>query len=130
VKHLQDDYESAALRHFEDALKLQNDGRIDNAGHLIGFAAECAIKLRIKALRPDVNAPHGHFPELLNAARKQFGVRSGYTGMYDLLKGDVFRGWGVNRRYESTGDVEQAEVDDWVRVTKRLFGAAGLKVPK
>ena len=63
------DYESAAVRHFEDAQTLWASGRVDNAGHLIGFAAECAIKHRISSLRPAAKSPQGHFPEILIAAR-------------------------------------------------------------
>ena len=127
---MHDDYKSAAIRHLDDAVALQTAGRFDNAGHLIGFAAECAVKLRIKGLRPVATSPHGHFPELLIAARKQLGPRSGYDRMYDLLKGGVFNNWDVNRRYDSTGDTAQAEVIEWTRLTKQLFAAAGLKGTK
>jgi hypothetical protein len=124
-------YESAALRHFEDATTLRTSGRYDNAGHLIGFAAECAIKHRIMALRPATDAPHVHFPGLLVAARKQFGPRSQYSvSMFDVLKPDVFAGWHVNRRYDETGSTDDAELIKWFGVTKRLFATAGLKVKK
>lgn len=122
-----DDYEGAARRHMEDAVTLEAGGRLDNAGHLVGFAAECAIKWRIENLRPSATAVHGHFPDLLHAARKQLGPRSNYTGMYDLLKGDIFKGWSVNRRYEATGHTTAEEVAAWIQTTKRLFAAAGLK---
>ena len=46
-----EDYASAAIRHFKDATALQSSGRLDNAGHLVGFAAECAIKHGISNLR-------------------------------------------------------------------------------
>ncbi len=106
-------YDSAAIRHLEDATSLWNSGRIDNAGHLIGFAAECAIKHRITSLRPMSNATHGHFPELLVAARRQLGPRSRYTPIYDVLKGDVFKDWHVNRRYEETGHTSETELTSW-----------------
>jgi len=86
------DYESAAVRHFKDATALQASGRADNAAHLVGFAAECAIKHRICSLRPGIDVPHLHFPELLITARKHLGQRSGYTSMYDVIRGDIFRG--------------------------------------
>jgi len=123
-----EDYESAACRHFADAAALQASGRIDNAGHLIGFAAECAIKHRISTLRPGANSPHGHFPEILVAARTHLGARSGYTGMYEVLKGDIFKGWTVNRRYSVTGHTDAADLSKWFAATKRLFATAGLKV--
>lgn len=127
---LPENYESAASRHFEDATGLREAGRTDNAGHLIGFAAECAIKCRITALQPGANSPQGHFPDLLVSARKQLGPRSRYTGMYDILKGDIFRGWRVNRRYDETGQTTAGELESWFTVTKRLFATAGIKVHK
>jgi hypothetical protein len=123
-------YESAAIRHLEDALTLQSSGRGDNAGHLVGFAAECAIKYQIENLRPQNNSPHGHIPELLIAARKHLGARVNYSNMYDILKGDVFEGWNVNLRYYETGHTRKAELENWFSVTKRLFAIARLKVRK
>lgn len=125
-----DDYEAAATRHLADAERLEVAGRLDNAGHLVGFAAECAIKFRIASLRPTAAATHGHFPDLLILARKQLGPRSNYTGMYNVLKGDIFKDWHVNRRYQNTGLTTATEVTEWVIVTKRLFASAGLKVSK
>jgi len=126
-----ENYESAALRHFEDAAALQSSGRPDNAGHLIGFAAECAIKLRFESLRTAADAPHVHLPELVIAARKHFGARSKYTvSMFDVLKPDIFAGWNVNRRYHETGSTNNAELTEWFKVTKRLFATAGLRVKR
>jgi len=125
-----EDYESAAIRHFEDATALRLSGRFDNAGHLVGFAAECAIKSRIRALRPANDAPHGHLPDLLIAARKHLGPRSNYTQMYDLLKPDTFSGWHVNRRYQATGATTEQEVAKWFKLTSRLLVTAGLRARK
>jgi hypothetical protein len=127
---LAQDFKSAAVRHFEDAETLRASGRVDNAGHLIGFAAECAIKHRISSLRPSADSPQGHFPEILIAARKRLGARSGYTSMYDIVKGDIFKGWAVNRRYDETGHTDSAELTAWFSTTKRLFAAASVRVRK
>ncbi len=124
---LPQDYESAAVRHFDDATTLRNLGRTDNAGHLIGFAAECAIKHRISSLRPGVNVPQGHFPEILIAARKHLGQRSGYTGMYTIVKNDIFKRWSVNKRYDETGHTQPGDLEEWVATTKRLFAVAQLR---
>lgn len=124
-------YESAALRHFFDATSLLKRGDLDNAGHLIGFAAECAIKFRIVSLRPSQDSPHGHFPEIVNVARKHLsGGRFSYTSMFDLLKTDVLRGWTVNRRYQETGSTTFDEVNEWFIDTKRIFASANLKARK
>jgi hypothetical protein len=106
---------------------LRLSGRIDNAGHLVGFAAECAIKYKILNLRPKNDSPHGHFPELLIVARKHLGARSNFSNMYDVLKGSAFAGWHVNRRYWETGNTTEAELESWFTITKRLFATARLR---
>jgi hypothetical protein len=122
-----ENYASAAIRHFEDAEAFKVSGKLDNAGHLIGFAAECAIKHKISSLRPGQDSPHGHFPDILIVARKHLGQRSNYTSMFDILKTDIFSGWHVNRRYYLTGTTSQAELDDWFSVARRLLATAELK---
>ncbi|HIE9582139.1 TPA: hypothetical protein ACXRY6_000091 [Klebsiella variicola subsp. variicola] len=42
-----ENYREAAIRHLNDSEKLLESNSVDNAGHLIGFAAECAIKYKI-----------------------------------------------------------------------------------
>ena len=127
---MSENYASAAARHFEDAADLRGAGRTDNAGHLIGFAAECAIKHNISSLRLGKASPHGHFPEILIAARKHLGPRAGYTQMFNLLRADTFRGWDISSRYMSTGHTNIVDLETWFQTTKRLFAAAGLKVRK
>ena len=99
-----EDYHAAAIRHFHDARALRETGRLDNAGHLVGFAAECAIKYRIEALGVNHGSPAEHLPAILPAARKRLGERASYTSMYELLKGDVFSDWAVDHRYSRTGE--------------------------
>jgi hypothetical protein len=120
-------YDSAAIRHFEDAEFLKDSGKLDNAGHLIGFAAECAIKHKISTLSSNTIVPHGHFPDILISARKHLGSRSNYTTMYNILRSDIFDGWHVNRRYYQTGNTTTLEIDAWFGIAKRLFATANLK---
>lgn len=70
-----DNYEAAAVRHYADAKLLKEAGRKDGAGHLVGFAAECAIKFRIQTLQPNATSPQLHLPDLLAAARKKLAAR-------------------------------------------------------
>ncbi|MCY2966357.1 MAG: hypothetical protein NT069_22455 [Planctomycetota bacterium] len=56
-------FESAAARHFDDAVFLLHRGRHDNAAYLAGYVAECALKLlvsheslSVKKLGHDVEA--------------------------------------------------------------------------
>lgn len=125
---LAEDYESAAARHYEDANRLRGLSRPDNAGYLVGFAAECAIKHRITSLRPLENAPHCHLPDILVAARTHFGPRSGYTDMYHIVKGDIFKGWSVANRYGQTGHTNEADLAQWFTTARRLLASAKVRV--
>jgi hypothetical protein len=123
-----DDYRSAAVRHFEDAKYLFDSNKIDNAGHLIGFAAECAIKYKITTLTPSQGTPHGHFPEIINIAKKHLHGRNPALSMHQLLIQGGFTGWNVNRRYHRTGITTEQELATWFQFTKRLLGTANIKV--
>jgi HEPN domain-containing protein len=59
------DYKQAALRHYMDAESLAAVGRYDDAGHLIGLAAECALKHGIQGFTiPQNKAIEGHLPSV------------------------------------------------------------------
>ncbi|HLJ63630.1 MAG TPA: hypothetical protein VKT70_05960, partial [Stellaceae bacterium] len=73
---ISDAYREASRRHYCDACHLANDGRFDSAGHLIGFAAECAIKHKIREDRPTENPPFCHIPKLIEKAKKLLHNRS------------------------------------------------------
>ncbi len=117
-------YKDAAIRHYTDAILLQDANRIDNAGHLIGFSAECAIKHDIASVRNSVERPKGHFPDFMGIARKHINKRS---SMYELLQQDLLIGWRVDRRYHATGQTSAAELESWIKDTRRLLGSAGIK---
>jgi hypothetical protein len=78
-------YAIAAVRHFEDAERLAQRNRFGGAGHLIGFAAECAIKHAVEGLRPQNRAPHLHFPELIEKAKKLLNGRKKHS-VFTLLE--------------------------------------------
>lgn len=123
-----EDYVGAAIRHFRDAELLKISGRLDNAGHLVGFAAECAIKHKIESLGTGGRSPDLHLPHILPAARNRLGGRVGYSGMYDIVKSDIFREWAVDHRYAGTGKVTEKQISEWMDLTKRLFAAAHIRV--
>lgn len=123
-----ENYQEAAVRHYRDATALKETGCLDNAGHLIGFAAECAIKHKISALSANDSSPPLHLPDILPAARKRLGERVGYSAMFNLLKGDVFSDWAVDHRYSRTGKVTEAQIESWIGITQRLLGAANIRV--
>jgi hypothetical protein len=123
-----ENYGEAAIRHYEDAKTLREGGGLDNAGHLVGFAAECAIKHKIGTLGAGAASLQLHLPDILPAARKRLGERSSYASMFNLLKGDVFSDWAVDHRYAPTGKVTEQQMVAWLGLTQRLLAAAGIRV--
>jgi hypothetical protein len=119
-----ENYKDSALRHYDDAQVLRSANKLDNAGHLIGFSAECAIKHAISTFNSNTEKPKGHFPDFVGVAKKHVDKRS---AMFGLLQGDLLDGWRVERRYHSSGATTPAEVDSWFQHTRRLIGAAGIK---
>jgi hypothetical protein len=123
-----EDYQAAAIRHYEDASRLRDAGRLDNAGHLIGFSAECAIKYKIDSLGSGDRSPAQHLPDILVAARKRLGERSSYASMFNLLKSEIFADWAIDHRYSTTGRASPEQVVVWFRITQRLLAAANIRV--
>jgi hypothetical protein len=122
-----EEYGAAAVRHFADAEILAARKRWVGAGHLVGFAAECAIKHRIETLRPEQGAPHGHFPEILNAARRHISKRRDTTIHAFLKMTNLMEGWDISLRYSRNEAVDEAKYRLWRDHAARLVSAAGLR---
>ena len=122
-----ENYSEAAIRHFQDSELLAKASRWDNAGHLIGFAAECAVKYRLQTLRPSAAVPHGHFPVLINIAKKHFNGRRD-SALHAILKTTaLMQSWDVNDRYAGNAFIGKPQYELWRRHASRLMSAAGLK---
>lgn len=122
-----ENYYASAVRHYLDARRLKDAGSLDNAGHLIGFAAECAIKYKIQTLSPSVDNPRLHLPDIVHAAMKRLQSRSEQS-MLGLLKAGILHGWDVNKRYYNDGHVLEADLTQWITETRRLLASANIKV--
>jgi hypothetical protein len=124
---MDEEYGEAAVRHLTDAEILAGGQRWGGAAYLVGFAAECAIKHRIETLRPEQGAPHGHFPEILDAARRHLSRRRD-TALHAVLKiSNLMEGWGVSLRYSADATVDQGRYIFWREHAVRLVSAAGLR---
>lgn len=122
-----ENYSEAAVRHFKDSDLLAKSSRWGNAGHLMGFAAECAVKYRLQTLRPSAQAPHGHFPDLINIAKKHLSGRRDTT-LHGILKmATLMEGWDVSDRYAANAAIGKPQYDLWRQHASRLMSAAGLK---
>jgi HEPN domain-containing protein len=59
-------YLNSSRRHFEDASLLHKNGRIPNAGHLMGMSAECGIKALLIGLGHPTDPNDGSIDRSLN----------------------------------------------------------------
>jgi hypothetical protein len=122
-----ENYSEAAIRHFYDSELLAKGSRWCNAGHLVGFAAECAVKCRLQGLRPSTDVPRGHFPDLINIAKKHLSGRRDTT-LHAVLKIKMLmQGWDVSDRYAADASIGKGQYDMWRQHASRLMSAAGLK---
>jgi len=124
-------YDQAALRHYADAERLASAQRYDNAGHLIGFAAECAIKHAFAMTESADASPRLHLPDLANAVLKRIKSKSPReVPLRDLLaksRTGFFHDWRVSARYGATGHVDLPTYRRWESLAMRTLGAAGLR---
>ncbi len=121
-----DDYEKAAIRHFKDAQILAQERRYDNAGHLIGFAAECALKKKLRDLHKNEHANYdGHHKQPLTLIRI-FLERSRMAGPWLALcrNPNYFVGWNISQRYASDGTITEQQFNIWPAETKKVLAMA------
>ncbi|MHA3792592.1 hypothetical protein [Sphingomonas sp. YL-JM2C] len=126
-----ENYRDAALRHYHDSERLAHDQRFDNASHLIGFAAECALKYHfgVTALS---DTPKTHLPDLAAAMRRRFSARdpnqAAMHGLLTMFGSAFFSGWSVNDRYSQDGTIGKEHYNRWRDQARRTLGAARLKL--
>lgn len=126
-----DCFPDAARRHRNDAKQLAADRRFQNAGHLLGFAAECLAKEILAGVGITLDKASGlreHFPELGNQIR-----RNGRTRVMALLTPIVrpstfLDGWTAECRYEANILQTDAETrfNAWHADVNSLFKGAGI----
>ena len=124
-------YEQAARRHFTDAEDLAGRRRLDNAGHLIGLAAECAVKHAVRHVAPD--PPHIHFPELTTGIRQLGGRHPVVSKIRRALSppahASVFDDWSIAMRYCADGHVVAAQYRKWKVAAGQIMSAASIERP-
>lgn len=124
-------FSDAALRHRSDAKHLASDSRFQNAGHLIGFAAECLVKCYLVKGGIQIDQHSGlrvHFPHLTQAI-----IRNGHGRLMKLLlpivtTSSFLAGWTAELRYENALSAASAHVKwkQWIADVELLFKAAGI----
>src|SRR5258708_379943 len=124
-----DDYAQAAVRHYNDAEILAGLGRFDNAGYLMGFAAECAMKKKLRDLHGNQKLKFdGHHPEPQRQIRIVLEGRS-LSGPWLAIARDrtFFRGWTVEGRYAPDGQISPVTYQAWKASAERVLSEAKLR---
>lgn len=127
-----EDYGVAAVRHYNDAVLLEEHARISNADHHFGFAAECAIKSVLVDLPGFVTAGrldaayHKHVNQLWDSVPLQNVHRRHRTMVAVLKQQRPFHDWSVDQRYETDGTITPAAAANHKQAAKRLLGSVGL----
>lgn len=94
-----DDYPAAAQRCLADGELLLQEGRLANATHLFGLAAECALKVLLESHSGVSEVRLAHLPKLRDHALKTLHRRQD-GGIQQLLnKADYMDGWAIDNRY-------------------------------
>ncbi|MFI6297694.1 hypothetical protein ACIBEJ_39300 [Nonomuraea sp. NPDC050790] len=127
-------FAQAALRHYDDAVYLHDDGRLPNADHHYGFSVECALKsLLLRHLNatmaplkpggkpspcpwtPDASGKpkqHKHLPGLWSDVATLVHGRSGSTLAAMLNSSAPFANWDVADRYHGNPPLSLTTVDE------------------
>jgi hypothetical protein len=101
------DFYQSSRRHFADAETLERGDRHQNADHLYGLSAECALKAILTGLKliPNPAAVQKPFKEHIDKLWAEYesalqGIRGGRY-VQRLAKQNPFAGWRVHDRYEA-----------------------------
>lgn len=121
-----DSFADAATRHRHDARLLAESARYQNAGHLIGFAAECFVKAQLEQAEVDIGHKlKRHFPDLAKQIGRHASDRLA-KAVWDVVSDHNFlSGWSAERRYDACVDATSAhrEYDAWERNVDDLYRA-------
>jgi hypothetical protein len=124
------DYGQAAVRHFIDAETLAAAGRYDDAGHLIGLAAECALKHGAQGFTNPKNAEiEGHLPPIKRTIQSILQGRNAKGPLLGVVgKREFFDNWNVNDRYQADGHVNKSIYDSWRADAQLAFRIVSLRL--
>jgi hypothetical protein len=123
-------YAQSAIRHFQDAESLAASGRYDDAGHLIGLAAECALKHGARGFtRPANSEIDGHLPPVKWHIRQILDGRNARGALLSFVTNHQhFTDWHVNDRYQDDGHVNQEKYERWRNSAKLAMTVANLRI--
>lgn len=127
-----ENYADAALRHWHDAKLLERENRVENADHLYGFVAECAIKKVLVALPAFSttgmleDAYKVHVNILWEKVAHQ-SLQKSYPALFALLKStNQFSDWHVKQRYLSDRAISKVAMELHKKAASRLLGSVNI----
>lgn len=108
-------FREAAQRHYGDATRLLNQGRLGGADHLYGLSAECALKAILVGLRvipPDGPPPMSRYRKHIDQLWAQFAIymRGPGGAAYSLPAQSPFDDWAVEQRYDGDATFTSSRV--------------------
>jgi hypothetical protein len=132
------DFPLSAKRHWHDAVLLESNARIENAGQLYGFAAECGIKAILVGLnyptdadgspvrKPPVGTPQvrKHVHQLVAVIGDIQNYVQGRNGAkYIALIPNIgsFSNWDIEHRYWTDTAIPNS-LPAWKVATKEVMG--------
>ncbi|MBF0630201.1 MAG: hypothetical protein HQL89_04335 [Magnetococcales bacterium] len=124
-----DDYYDAAERHRRDAELLFKAGRMANADHLYGLAAECLLKAfwerhfhdHFTHGKKNRKFPHMDGNRLWNDFMIFMDGRAGIMLPWRFLEGCPYDDWHVSQRYCNERDIMQERVEARRKWTRLAF---------
>lgn len=130
--HTMENYADAALRHWHDAQLLEKENRVENADHLYGFVAECAIK-KVLVILPAfsttgmLEAAYKEHVNILWGKVKHQSLQKSYPALSALLKStNQFSDWHVKQRYFSDRTISKVAMESHKKSASRLLGSANI----
>lgn len=127
-------FDDAAIRHWLDALLLEEGGRLDNSDHLLGLSAECGLKVALSACGyPVVDragalaGPYRYHIDALWARARLQSLQKSRPALVALLdSGEPFFDWRIEQRYGRSGEVQPSAHERHKLGARRVLGAVGL----
>lgn len=123
------DFRDAADRHWTDSWYLSQDNRLANADHLLGLAAECALKavmlelgMMLNAHSVPTNPKHRThidkiWEEFITFAENRQGAH--YAAM--LSGPNPFSDWNIDQRYNHRSQFSEPIVTNHHKGTKAVM---------
>ncbi|MGO8675554.1 MAG: hypothetical protein ACLQVX_06760 [Limisphaerales bacterium] len=115
-------FRSAAQRHIRDAEHLHTEQRLANAGHLFGFACECALKafLEREGVAFDQPGPWWqHVDELWEHFIAHMRTREGARWAAKLPQENPFTNWSISDRYRDSHNIVLTDLPLWESGAKK-----------